>query len=241
MKKLFLYSISYSYPSSPANVNKIPTQSLVIDFIDEDVLTRNDSEASGKFSPLSTPVGIQADDQIDISHNAQFLSTGEEKFQRSKDRKTISGGLKSSTGSSQAPNYCNISTGICQIPAMQAMAIVGLRSSSKPDEKETLVSDCFQPSRPKKSFTFSCGPLVRKTSKSSNTNTEDVLSTLLVTSSFPNLSPQMFTTKSTTFTHLTPFINPDTRSNLILNPVFENNRPHELSIPVEKLTSPSKG
>jgi hypothetical protein len=153
--------------------------------------------------------------------------------------------LQTNSGTIQAHNYRNISTGLCQIPTVQAMAIVGLHSNSKVKDKGTTILEGYEPSRgvqqPKKSFTFSCGPLVQAHNTSTTANTEEIFPSLLVASSSPNLSPQIFSTKSTAFTNITPLTCPDSKSNLISNPVFENPRPHSMYIPVEIVNSPSKG
>ena len=217
--------------------------------IDEDILTMHESASLRQIGLPTPPLSARVVDEIHSESIVQHLSIGEEKFQRSKTRKTISGYLKSTTFKSFKPsnapnqryNYPTISTGLCRIPTLQAMAIIGLRSSSKRTEKQTPNFESCHFSGPKKSSTFSGGPIASPNTKSNTSSNEEVFSSLLVTSSSPNISPQIFATRSTTITNVAPFVERDCKSNLILNPVFENPRPHILSIPVDIITSPSKG
>ena len=214
--------------------------------IDEDILTMNESAALRQFSPPASPLCARNVDQIDSEHIVQQLSIGEEKSHRPKSRKTISGYLKNTTFKPFQPsnvpnqryNYRSISTGLCRIPTLQAMAIVGLRSSTEGNEKQPPIFESYHFSGTQKSSTFSGGPFVPPKNKPNTSSNEEVFSSLLVTSSSPNLSPQIFATKTT---NVAPFMDRGSKSNLILNPVFENLRPHILSIPVERVTSPSKG
>ena len=243
----------YPYISSSSSNHK--TNSTVISIetssVDGDVLAFDESMlAEPQFSHPTTPLVIKAVDERASYRVASALSSQEECFQRTKGRKTISGYLRHSTfkavqstaGVIPTQNYCKISTGLCQIPTIQAMTIVGLSSNTNLDEAKSSIPDisCIK-SRPKKSFTFSCGPLIRPSKTPQTEPTKSVFSSLLVTSSSPNLSPQIYSTKSTTCTNASSFANPNVNSNLILNPVFENPRPHSLSIPVEMSTSSLKG
>ena len=247
---ILLFLPYYPYISSPSSNHK--TNSTVISIetssVDGDVLAFDESMlAEPQFSHPTTPLVIKAVDERASYRVASALSSQEECFQRTKGRKTISGYLRHSTfkavqstaGVIPTQNYCKISTGLCQIPTIQAMAIVGLSSNTNLDEAKSSIADIK--SRPKKSFTFSCGPLIRPSKTPQTEPTKGVFSSLLVTSSSPNLSPQIYSTKSTTCTNASSFANPNVNSNLILNPVFENPRPHSLSIPVEMSTSSLKG
>ena len=247
---ILLFLPYYPYISSSSSNHK--TNSTVISIetssVDGDVLAFDESMlAEPQFSHATTPLVIKAVDERASYRVASALSSQEECFQRTKGRKTISGYLRHSTfkavqstaGVIPTQNYCKISTGLCQIPTIQAMAIVGLSSNTNLDEAKSSIADIK--SRPKKSFTFSCGPLIRPSKTPQTEPTKSVFSSLLVTSSSPNLSPQIYSTKSTTCTNASSFANPNVNSNLILNPVFENPRPHSLSIPVEMSTSSLKG
>ena len=245
---ILLFLPYYPYISSSSSNHK--TNSTVISIetssVDGDVLAFDES-AEPQFSHPTTPLVIKAVDERASYRVASALSSQEECFQRTKGRKTISGYLRDSTikavqstaGVIPTQNYCKISTGLCQIPTIQAMAIVGLSSNTNLDEANSSILDIK--SRPKKSFTFSCGPLIRPSKTPQTKPAKGVFSSLLVTSSSPNLSPQIYSTKSTTCTNASSFVNPNVNSNLILNPVFENPRPHSLSIPVEMSTSSLKG
>ena len=224
--------------------------------VDEDILRSKESMASRQCSLPITPPFQKAVEQVASDHSVRPLSIREASFPSLTGRKTISGSVKNTTfkslqtnsGTIQHHMYHNISTGLCQIPTVQAMAIVGLRSNSKVKDNDTSISEGYEPSggvqRPKKSFTFSCGPLVQSHTTSTTANTEDIFPSLLVASSSPNLSPQILSTRSTVFANITPITCPDSKSskgNLISNPVFENPRPHAIHIPVEIVNSPSKG
>ena len=250
---ILLFLPYYPYISSSSSNHK--TNSTVISIetssVDGDVLAFDESMlAEPQFSHPTTPLVIKAVDERASYRVASALSSQEECFQRTKGRKTISGYLRHSTfkavqstaGVIPTQNYCKISTGLCQIPTIQAMTIVGLSSNTNLGEAKSSIPDisCIK-SRPKKSFTFSCGPLIRPSKTPQTEPTKSVFSSLLVTSSSPNLSPQIYSTKSTTCTNASSFANPNVNSNLILNPVFENPRPHSLSIPVEMSTSSLKG
>ena len=250
---ILLFLPCYPYISSSSSNHK--TNSTVISIetssVDGDVLAFDESMlAEPQFSHPTTPLVIKAVDERASYRVASALSSQEECFQRTKGRKTISGYLRHSTfkavqstaGVIPTQNYCKISTGLCQIPTIQAMTIVGLSSNTNLGEAKSSIPDisCIK-SRPKKSFTFSCGPLIRPSKTPQTEPTKSVFSSLLVTSSSPNLSPQIYSTKSTTCTNASSFANPNVNSNLILNPVFENPRPHSLSIPVEMSTSSLKG
>ena len=250
---ILLFLPYYPYISSSSSNHK--TNSTVISIetssVDGDVLAFDESMlAEPQFSHPTTPLVIKAVDERASYRVASALSSNEECFQRAKGRKTISGYLRHSTfkavqstaGVIPTQNYCKISTGLCQIPTIQAMTIVGLSSNTNLGEAKSSIPDisCIK-SRPKKSFTFSCGPLIRPSKTPQTEPTKSVFSSLLVTSSSPNLSPQIYSTKSTTCTNASSFANPNVNSNLILNPVFENPRPHSLSIPVEMSTSSLKG
>ena len=250
---ILLFIPCYPYISSSSSNHK--TNSTVISIetssVDGDVLAFDESMlAEPQFSHPTTPLVIKAVDERASYRVASALSSQEECFQRTKGRKTVSGYLRHSTfkavqstaGVIPTQNYCKISTGLCQIPTIQAMTIVGLSSNTNLGEAKSSIPDisCIK-SRPKKSFTFSCGPLIRPSKTPQTEPTKSVFSSLLVTSSSPNLSPQIYSTKSTTCTNASSFANPNVNSNLILNPVFENPRPHSLSIPVEMSTSSLKG
>ena len=250
---ILLFIPCYPYISSSSSNHK--TNSTVISIetssVDGDVLAFDESMlAEPQFSHPTTPLVIKAVDERASYRVASALSSQEECFQRTKGRKTISGYLRHSTfkavqstaGVIPTQNYCKISTGLCQIPTIQAMTIVGLSSNTNLGEAKSSIPDisCIK-SRPKKSFTFSCGPFIRPSKTPHIEPTKSVFSSLLVTSSSPNLSPQIYSTKSTTCTNASSFANPNVNSNLILNPVFENPRPHSLSIPVEMSTSSLKG
>ena len=220
---------------------------------DENILMNKASTASRQSSLPITPPVLRDVEQVSSDHSVRPLSVREEIFSSFTGRKTISGCLENTTfkylqtnsGTIQAHNYRNISTGLCQIPTVQTMAVVGLHSNTKVNEKGTTILEGYKPSRglqqPKKSFTFSCGPLVQTHNTTTTENVEDIFPSLLVASSSPNLSPQIFSTKSTAVTNITPLTCPESKSNLISNPVFEHPRPHSMYIPVEIGNSPSKG
>ena len=140
--------------------------------IDEDNLTMNESAALRQFSPPASPLCARTIDQIESEHNIQHLSINEDKLHRPKDRKTISGYLKNTTFKTFQPsnvpkeryNYRSISTGLCRIPTLQAMAIVGLRSSTKGNEKQAPIFESYHFTGPKKSSTFSNKSSSRKRS-----------------------------------------------------------------------------
>ena len=204
-----------------------------------------------QFSP-QTPKYNEAADEIGSEHIFPNIPIGdEERFLKPKGRGRKSEYLKRPTFKtfqtvsipSQNNRYQNISSGICRIPTLQAMAIVGLRSGLN-DNHTPIIADHLS-NRPKKSSTFSCDPMAADpTNKSNSLSNEGIFSSLLVTSSSPNLSHQTFSTKCTTLANVTssPSMDRDYKSNLILNPVFENHpRPVNLSIPVEIVTTSSKG
>ena len=216
---------------------------------DEDVLTVHEA-APPNIHPFhsQTPICNENVDEMSSENIIPHLSIGnEETVQKPKGRGRKAEYLKRSTFKtfqtvtipSQNSSFKNISSGICRIPTLQAMAIVGLRSNTNenPDPQDLN-------SRPKKSATFSCGPTISKP-KPFSSNSEGVVASLLVTSSSPNLSPQIFATKCTKLPEISsspPLLATDQSSNLILNPVFENlSRPEKLSIPVEIVTASSKG
>ena len=218
--------------------------------VDEDILTMNESAILRQFSPPSSPLCARTVDQLDSEHIVQHLSIGEEKMHRPKGHNKIAGYLKNTTFKPFQPSnvpkqrynyHSHISAGLCRIPTLQAMAIVGLRSSTKGKGKQPPIFDSYHFSGTKKSSTFSGCPLVPPKNAPNTSSNDEVFSSLLVASSSPNLSPQIFATKTTNFTNVEPFPERGFNSNLILNPVFENPRSHILSIPVEHVTSPSKG
>ena len=218
---------------------------------DEDVLTVHEA-APLNIHPFHshTPICNENVDEISSENIIPHISIGnEETTQKPKARGRKKEYLKRSTFKtfqtvtipSQNGSFKNISSGICRIPTLQAMAIVGLRSSHNTNENPDLQD---LNSRPKKSATFSCGPTISKP-KPFSSNSEGVVASLLVTSSSPNLSPQIFATKCTKLPEISsspPLLATDQSSNLILNPVFENlSRPANLSIPVEIVAASSKG
>lgn len=230
---------------------------MISNSTDEDVLTVHEALPPNirQFNP-QTPKYNEADDEIGSEHIVPNIPIGdEERFQKPKGRGRKSEYLKRPTFKtfqtvtipSHNNIYPNISSGICRIPTLQAMAIVGLRSSLSANHNQIPAMEDYLSTRPKKSSTFSCDPVAAdSTNKSNSSNTEGIFSSLLVTSSSPNLSPQTFSTKCTTLANVTstplPQMDRDYTSNLILNPVFENHpRPLNLSIPVEIVTTSSKG
>ena len=227
---LFESHLHLSYPIFYLKL-KSHLQSMLSTSTDEDVLTVHEV-ALPNIHHLN-PKAPMYNENVDEISSEQFiphLSIGdEENVQKLNARGRKSEYLKRSTFKtfqtvtipSQNNSYKNISSGICRIPTLQAMAIVGLRSSLNQNEIPNPL-DHF--SGPKKSATFSCDPSSSK-NKSFSSNSEAVVSSLLVTSSSPNLSPQTFATKCTKLPDLTsssPPVGPDYTSNLILNPVFEN-------------------
>ena len=226
-------------------------KSLQSNSTDEDVLTVHEAALPNihHLNPKA-PIYNENVDEISSEPIIPHPSIRDEgKVQKLKARGRKSEYLKRSTFKTfqtvaiptQNNSYKNISSGICRIPTLQAMAIVGLRSSLNQND---IPNSLDLSSGPKKSATFCCDPSSSK-NKSFSSNTEAVVSSLLVTSSSPNLSPQTFATKCTKLSDIcstSPPLEPDYTSNLILNPVFENlSRPVNLSVPVEIVTTSLKG
>ena len=251
-KYLFESHLHLSYPIFYLKL-KSHLQSMLSTSTDEDVLTVHEAAPPNiqQFNP-EIPIYNENVDDISCENILPQLSIGDdEKSLKSKGRvrkleylkRTSFKTFQTVSIPSQNNSYQNIASGICRIPTLQAMAIVGLRSNLTESENQKPFS---LSSVPKKSATFTCGPIgAGPKNKSFSSNTEAIVSSLLVTSSSPNLSPQIFATKCTKLTNISsnsPLLEPDHRSNLILNPVFENHpRPANLSIPVEIVTTSSKG